>query len=236
MSTATSVPGVHVRVQNDVVGNAEKRVLIWIAERLPARVTSDRLFALALVSMAAVGASFAAFPITKWAALGVIAGLVANWFGDSLDGTLARVRCQQRPRYGFYVDHAIDIAGTAFLFGGLACSGVIAPIVALGLLGAYLLVAAETFLATHATAIFRMSFVGIGPTELRLLLIAGALKLLDTPWMSLGSLGPVRLFDLGGGIAIVGLLIVFVVSAVQNTRALYAAEPLPARVSQARVG
>src|SRR5207253_492733 len=108
------------------------------------------------------------------AAGGVIVSLALNWFGDSLDGTVARVRGQQRPRYGYYVDHLLDLAGTAFLMLGLACSSLMSPIVAALLLAAYLLVAAETYLATHVRGVFKMSFLGFGPTELRIVIAVGA--------------------------------------------------------------
>ncbi len=106
---------------------------------------------------------------------------MANWFGDSLDGTLARVRDQQRPRYGFYVDHVIDVAGSALLLAGMAVSGLMSPLVALTVLSIYLLVSAESYLATHTAGVFRMSFLGFGPTELRMLLIVGAVKAAVSP-------------------------------------------------------
>ncbi|MEO8520253.1 MAG: CDP-alcohol phosphatidyltransferase family protein [Acidobacteriota bacterium] len=229
MSLSLSVSGVHFRDHHSLLAGRERQLLIWIARRLPAWVTSDRLSALALVSMAAAGAAFAALPASPWAALGVVAALAANWFGDSLDGTVARVRRQERPRYGYYIDHVIDLAGTALLFGGIACSGAMTPTLALALLAAYLLVMSQSFLATHARAVFQMSFWGVGPTELRLVLAAGALKLLDTPWMPLGPFGAVRIFDIGGLIGGVGLTMVFVISAVRNARALAAMEPLHAQ-------
>jgi phosphatidylglycerophosphate synthase len=211
-----------------VLAGVEKRVLIWMAMRLPAGVSSDHLSAIGLASMGLGGLSFAAFQITPMAGPAVVVCLAANWFGDSLDGTVARARGQERPRYGFYVDHVIDIAGASFLLGGLACSGVMSPILAVALLALYLLVCAETYLATHAAGVFHMSFLGWGPTELRILLAAGALKIMSTPHVSIASFGPVRLFDLAGVVASIALTIVFLVSAVRNTRALYAAEPIPA--------
>ena len=114
----------------------------------------------------------------------VIVFLALNWFGDSLDGTVARVRNQQRPRYGFYVDHVIDLAGTACLFGGLAASGFMSPLVAALVVAGFFLVSAESFLATHARGIFKMAFAGVGPTELRLLIAAGALTLLNGPFVA----------------------------------------------------
>ncbi len=175
MVQATTGSANHKRDHRSVLAAAEKRALIWMAERLPRWVTSDQLSALGLVSMAAAGLSFAALGSTPWAALAVIVSLTANWFGDSLDGTLARVRDQQRPRFGFYVDHVVDVAGTAMLIAGLAWSGRMDTTLALVALCAYLMVSAESYLATHALGVFRMSFLGVGPTELRVLLAAGAL-------------------------------------------------------------
>ena len=217
----------HVRDQRSVLAAAEKRALLWIARRLPGWVTSDQLTCLGLVSMAAAGAAFAAMRITPAAAPAVVAALAANWFGDSLDGTVARVRDQQRPRYGFYVDHVIDVAGTAFLLGGLACSGHMTPIVALSVLAAYLMVTAESYLATHALGVFRMSFFGFGPTELRILLAAGAMVVMVNPQIDSGPFAGMQLFDVGGVIAIAGLLGVFAFNAIRHTRLLYREEPLP---------
>jgi phosphatidylglycerophosphate synthase len=177
--------------------------------------------------MIGAGLSFAAFRASPWAAAALIGCLAANWFGDSLDGTVARVRGHQRPRYGFYVDHAIDLAGTTALLAGLACSGLMSPLLAVALLCAYLLVSAESYLATHAAGIFRMSFLGFGPTELRIVLGLGAVKAAQTPVVDVAGLQSMRLFDVGGTVAIAGLVVAFLVAAVRNARALYQAEPLP---------
>lgn len=227
--------GVHTRHNTSLTAQAEKRLLIWLAHRIPASVNSDHLSALGLASMAVAGLSFAAFRVTPWAAAGVVIALAANWFGDSLDGTVARVRAQQRPRYGFYVDHIIDLAGTTMLLAGLACSSLMHPLVALAVLVGYLLVSSESYLATHASGVFRMSFLGFGPTELRLLLVAGAIKAAESPWVSPGTSQPVRLFDIGGVIGAAGLALAFVAAAAQNTRALYLAEPIPVRNDERRV-
>ncbi len=224
----------HVRENLSVLAAAEKRALIAIAGRLPRQIGSDHLSLLGLASMIAAGLSFAAVQFTPWAALAVVVCLALNWFGDSLDGTVARVRGQQRPMYGYYVDHVIDLAGTTALLVGLACSAAMHPLVAVGVLAAYLLVSGESYLATHAVGVFRMSFLGFGPTELRLLLAAGAVKIAWTPLVDMPVLGEVRLFDLGGVIAIGGMLVAFVASAARNTRALYLAEPIPAAPAERR--
>src|SRR6266545_2149692 len=205
----------HVREHRSILAAAEKRLLVFIAERLPRAINSDHLTSLALAAMGLAGAAFAASRWDRRALWLVVVALALNWFGDSLDGTLARVRRAERPRYGFYVDHVLDIAGATLLFGGLACSPFITPSIALTLLIAYLLVAGEVFLATAVRGVFKMSVGGIGPTELRIILAAGAMALLRDPYVSIGTL-TVRLFDLGGALAAAGLLAVFVASVLQN--------------------
>src|SRR5262245_15983660 len=165
---SASTAAAHIRDHHSVLAAAEKRLLVAIAGRLPAWIGSDHLSVLGLVGIILTGASFALMAVTPLAAYAVPVLLVVNWFGDSLDGTLARVRKQQRPNYGYYVDHVIDIAGTAVLMAGLACSTVMSPLLALALLCAYLLLCAESYLGAHASGVFRMSFLGFGPTELRL--------------------------------------------------------------------
>jgi phosphatidylglycerophosphate synthase len=215
----------HIREHRSLLASAEKRLLIAIAHRLPDSIHSDHLTALALLSMLAAGLAFAAIPWTPWAAASVVVLLALNWFGDSLDGTLARVRRCQRPRYGYYVDHVIDLAGTAALLTGIALSGLMTPALALALLAAYLMVSAESYLGTHARGMFRMSFAGFGPTELRIVLAMGAIKVATRPVVEVAG-QQALLFDIGGVVAIAGLAIVFVASALRNSVALYRAEPL----------
>ena len=220
MSTAT-----HVRQHNSILAASEKRALIWMATRLPRWVNSDHLSGLGLASMAGAGLAFvlAATDPVAGASL-VVLCLLLNWFGDSLDGTLARVRDQQRPRYGYYIDHVIDLAGTAMLFAGLAASGYMSPAIAALVVAAFFLVSAETYLATHSRGVFKMALLGVGPTELRILLAAGALALINTPMVSPFGFGPIALWDLGGAIGAIGMIGAFVVSSARNTRALYLEE------------
>src|SRR5262249_3125523 len=143
-------------------------------------------------------------------------------------------RGQERPRYGFYVDHVIDVAGTTFLVAGIACSGLMNPVIALVALVLFLAVSAESYLATHTVGVFRLAFLGFGPTELRIVIAVGAVKAAMSPWATLGSFGQVRLFDLGGCVASMGLAIAFLVASIRNTRALYLAEPLPSPRRESR--
>src|SRR5687768_4265284 len=217
--------GEHVRDHRSVLAAAEKRLLIRIAQRLPASIHSDHLTALALAAMAAAGAGYA---LARWdvrAIWIVVAALAINWFGDSLDGTVARVRGVERPRYGFYVDHVLDIVGITLLIAGLASSGFMTPLIALSLLVGYLLVSGEVFLATAVRGVFRMSAFGVGPTELRILLAMGTIALLGDPHVELGALGRIRLFDFGGVIAIAGMAITLMVAVARNSLALARLEP-----------
>ena len=214
------------RIQTSLLAKVEKQSLIWIAHRLPRWVTSDHLTALGFLSILAAGL---AYWWARWRpeALVVVIGLLAlNWFGDSLDGTLARVRDRQRPRYGFYVDHVLDAIGTTGLVIGIGLSGYMSPIVALGVLVSYLLLSIEVYLATYSLGLFRMSFWKFGPTELRLALSLGNLTLLVHPCATIMG-ESYRLFDIAGIVAIAGLTVTMLGSAAANARALSRAEPLP---------
>jgi phosphatidylglycerophosphate synthase len=212
-----------VREHRSALAGPEKRALIWLAHRMPPWVSSDHLTALGLAASLATGLAYWAARANEIALIGVVVALAVNWFGDSLDGTLARVRNRQRPNYGYYVDHVIDVLGAFFLFGGLAMSGYMTPLMAMGLLVAYLMVSAEVYLATHARGVFTLSAFGVGPTELRILISIGTLYLLYRPRVEL--FGAVyNLFDVGGVIAIAGMAVTLLVAAVRNTRALYVAE------------
>jgi archaetidylinositol phosphate synthase len=223
--------GEHVREHHSLLAAAEKRLLIAIARRLPSSIHSDHLTTLAVVSMAVAGAGYL---VARWDTRGlwvVVAALVVNWFGDSLDGTLARVRNVERPRYGFYLDHIVDIVGITMLLGGLAGSTFMSPVIALSLLVAYLLVAGEVFLTTAVRGVFKISFAGFGPTEMRILLAIGTVALHHDPQVGLGPFGRVPLFDLGGMVAIAGLGVALAISATKNTIALARLEPRPQAVT-----
>lgn len=214
-----------MRHHQSLLAAPEKRLLVWIARRLPAWINSDHLSALGLVSMLGVGLSFWGASVAPQVALPlVVVFLFLNWAGDSLDGTVARVRDCQRPRYGYYVDHVIDIAGTTMMIAGLALSGHMTPMIAVSALAAWLLVSAESFLATFARGIFRMSFGWFGPTEFRLLIAAGAITLLDGGIVAPFGLGPFHVFDVGAVAATIGMGIAFVVTAIRNTAVLYREE------------
>ncbi len=214
------------RVQESFTARAERRVLGWLAVRLPAWVNSDHLTLLGFASMFFAGVSYA---LTPWHRSGLPFAtmfLAFNWFGDSLDGTVARVRNRQRPRYGFYVDHMIDTFGGFFLTGGLALSGLLDHRVAVGMFVVFLMLSIESYLAAHTVGVFRLSYGKFGPTEIRILLGLGNMVLWQHPDARVfGS--PYRLFDVGGCIAIAGMAIMLIVSAIFHTVRLYREEARP---------
>ena len=214
------------RLQESFTARVERRILRWLAVRLPAWVNSDHLTLLGFASMFLAGASYALSP---WHRSGLILAtffLALNWFGDSLDGTLARVRNRQRPRYGFYVDHMIDTFGGFFLMGGLALSGFLDGRIAVGMFVTFLMLSIESYLAAHTVGIFRLSYGKFGPTEIRILLALGNIALWQNPETRVfGS--AYRLFDVGGCIAMAGMGLMLIVSAISHTMRLYREEAKP---------
>ncbi|MDR3777477.1 MAG: CDP-alcohol phosphatidyltransferase family protein [Terracidiphilus sp.] len=214
------------RVNRSLTAALEKRALLWMAERAPKWVTSDQLTLLGLAAQVVAGICYALSRYNRYALLVVIAFIALNWLGDSLDGTLARVRHQQRPRYGFYVDHMVDIFGSAALMCGLGFSGLLHWQTAIAMLIAFLLLASESYLATYTLSCFELSQGVFGPTEIRILLIIGNLALLHSPYSTLFG-HRMLLFDLGGTIAAVSMFAMAISVTVRHTAELYRQEPLP---------
>ena len=211
------------RVHGSFLAAAEKRALVWIAERMPAWVKSDHLTILGFAAQIATGVCYALAAVDQRMLLAAIVCLAVNWLGDSLDGTLARVRQQQRPRYGFYVDHMIDSIGAVAMMGGLALSGYMHPVIAIGLLIGFLLLSIQAYLATYTMGEFHLSFWRFGPTELRILLAIGNLAVLR--WARVFH-GHYQLFDVGGAIALACMVATLIVITVKNTARLYREERL----------
>ncbi len=217
-----------IRIQTSILATVEKKCLIWLAQRMPPAVNSDHLTALGAIALLGAGLCYWVASSYPWALVGVVVLLAINWFGDSLDGTVARVRGHERPRYGFYVDHVLDALGMLFVMGGVVLGGFMSPLVGAGFLIAYYLLNIEIALATHAVGTFRISFWKFGPTELRIVLAIGTLQLLRSPMVDMfGS--QFLLFDVGGVVAIASLLLTFVCASVMNGVLLYRAERLPTR-------
>ena len=214
------------RAQVSFLSGLEKRTLIWLAQRMPAAVNSDHLTSLGLLSLIGAGLSYWYSREHQIGLVLVIGFLITNWFGDSLDGTLARVRNRQRPRYGFYVDHIVDMFGTLFLLGGLGLSGFMSHSVATALIVVYFMLSIEVYLTTYTIGTFHLSFWKFSPTELRILLCIGNLVLLAG--QSKGRIGEREflLFDIGGLVGVAGMTLMLLWAVYKHTVQLYNEERL----------
>lgn len=160
------------RHQNNVLAVHERKLLTWLCARLPKPVTPDSLTLMAFISAAIVGAAYWLSNYgSGWLWLAV-AGYVGHWFGDSLDGSLARFRKIERPSYGYFIDHSSDGLTTLMMLGGFGLSPYVRVDVALFAVAAYLLLSIHSFLLAKVSGDFPMSHAGMGPTEARILLIA----------------------------------------------------------------
>ena len=211
------------REQTSLIAPLEQRALQWLARHAPVWLMPDHLTLLGFAAMLGAGLSYAA---ARWWTPGLLLvnlWLLINWFGDSLDGTLARYRNKQRPRYGFYVDHIVDALGSLLLFGGMALSGYIAPMIAIFSLIAYLLLMIDSFLATYTIGLFRVSLFKFSPTELRLLLAVGNTYAFFRPIIHFFGSAQ-RFFDVACLVAIAAMLVALLISVARNTMTLYRAE------------
>jgi phosphatidylglycerophosphate synthase len=214
------------RTNRSLTASVEKRLLLWLAERAPSWLNSDQLTLLGLAAQICAGIGYALARFNRRALLLVILCIVLNWLGDSLDGTLARVRQLQRPGYGFYVDHMVDLFGTTAMMAGLGCSSLLHWPVAAAMLVTFLLLSSESYLATHTLGCFELSQGVFGPTELRLLLIAGNLALLRSPYSTVFG-HRLLLFDIGGSIGAACMFALAIFVTARHTAELYQQEPLP---------
>ena len=171
-----------VRIQTSILNGIEKKALVWLAERQPKWMTSDILTYIGVFGsvLFAVGCFLANSNVFYlWMAS---LGLVIHWYGDSMDGTLARVRNTQRPVYGFFIDHTLDVVTTALIFIGVGCSPMFRMDVALFAFSGYLGLSIYTYIGMILKDEFRLTYGKLGPTEFRLLLILMCILYMYTPW------------------------------------------------------
>ena len=213
------------REHKSLTAAVEKKALVWMAERLPRWINADHLTALGLLAFLAGGIFYWLCGRDPAFLHAVNVCLLLNWLGDSLDGTVARVRQKLRPRYGFYVDHMVDALAALFLLLGLAFSTLVTPAVAIALLVAYFFLTINMGYATHALGVFKISFGLVGGTEMRILLALVNLAVLLWPRVEL--LGrEVLLFDVVGVLATVAVAFTALRSTAQVTKRLYDLERL----------
>ncbi|MDE6637526.1 MAG: CDP-alcohol phosphatidyltransferase family protein [Muribaculaceae bacterium] len=216
------------RIQTSILNSAEKKLLIWLAERQPAWVTSDMLTYLGVVAavLYAIFCWLACYDVNYFWASSLC--LVLNWYGDSLDGSLARVRQTQRPKYGFFIDHSLDALTTCLFCIGLGLSPLMQLSISLFIMGGYLCLSIYTYLSTIVMGSFRLTYASLGPTEMRMIIIAVCIlyiflplndvtfDLFGTPWTP---------YDAIGAIVAVILFLIYVVSLSIDLRKLAKIDP-----------
>ena len=214
------------RIQTSILNGVERKVLIWLAEREPAWVTSDMLTLVGSIGALIVAAGFILSNLNVLYLWLAILGLIINWYGDSLDGSLARVRHGQRPRYGFFVDHMVDCFNETAIFVGVGLSPLVSFDLALLVLVFYFQLSIYVFISTHLKGEFKLTYAKLGPTEFRLLgIVVIALIMYVSPIRTF-TFHSLSIFDIVAVILIVVLAIMFVVSFLTDARGYAKMEPL----------
>ena len=203
------------RIQTSILNPLEKKVLVWLAQRMPKWVTSDMLTLVGFFGSIIMATGYAlANNDLRWLWLSCF-GLLVNWFGDSLDGSLARVRNTQRKTYGFFIDHNVDVINETIMFIGVGCSPLVNMSFAMLALVAYFMLSVYVYIDCHLKGEMRLTYGGLGPTEFRLMLIIVNICFIYIPWLSEWK-KPVTLFHndfmigLFDYIAVAAALLIFV--------------------------
>ncbi|MBR1573542.1 MAG: CDP-alcohol phosphatidyltransferase family protein [Bacteroidales bacterium] len=223
-----------VRIQTSILNAAEKKALVWMASRLPRWVTSDMMTFTGFLGacIIALGCILSNQNIL-WLWLSCF-GLLVNWFGDSLDGTIARVRNQQRPRYGFFLDHNIDCINEAIMFTGVGLSPLMNLNIALMVLAVYLMLSVYVYINSHLKGEFKLTYAKMGPTEFRLIIMIALILFMYVPGMQayakevvvFGTPVTFRILDYIALVILVILLGAYLVSLFKDGRYFAALEPL----------
>ncbi|MBR1792709.1 MAG: CDP-alcohol phosphatidyltransferase family protein [Bacteroidales bacterium] len=225
------------RIQTSFLNGRERQLLLWLAARMPQWVTSDMLTVIGVFGAFVTGLGFA---LTNWG-IGWLwlstLGLFINWFGDSLDGTLARYRNTQRPIYGYYIDHTIDCINEAFMFIGAGLSPLIHLNLALSAFTIYLMLTINVSMNAHLKSEFRLTYAKLGPTEFRLLIIIANTLLICMP--SLASLHwtinfcsialSFSIFDFLALLICFALSVIYLTTIIGDARRYASIDPLPKR-------
>lgn len=224
-----------VRIQTSVLNGVEKKALLWLAERQPKWVNSDTLTFIGFIGSVIIAAGYilSNYNINfLWLAS---LGLVINWYGDSLDGTLARFRKQQRPVYGFYLDHTMDAINETFMFMGVGLSPFMRFDLSCILLAIYLMLTLNVSMNAHLKGEFRLTYAKLGPTEFRLIvIIVNAILVFDKPlntwsyelpWLS--STLEFHALDVVGIAILIVLVLIYIVTIAQDLRYYSKVDPKP---------
>jgi len=207
------------RIQRNVLAASERKLLNWLCARMPPWITPDRLTTIGVIGAFAIFAGYAASTIdSSWLWL-AIAGFAIQWFGDSMDGSLARFRRIERPDFGYFIDHSCDGLTTLLILAGIGLSPYVRLDVALAALAGYLLLCVHAFLASKVIGEMKLSYLAAGPTELRLILIALTFAMM-TLGKAPGLFGQVSGFDIFVGAVGALLVVLFTVQTLVTARRL----------------
>ena len=172
------------RIQTSILSAGEKKVLTWLAQRMPAWVTSDMLTLLGFIGACIIATGYALSNLNlNWLWLAPF-GLLVTWFGVSLDGSLARVRNTQRKTYGFFIDHNVDVINETIMFIGVGTSPLVNMSFAMMALVAYFMLSVYVYIDCHLKGEMRLTYAGLGPTEFRLMLAIVNICFIYIPWLS----------------------------------------------------
>ncbi len=173
------------RIQTSILSASEKKVLVWLAERMPSWVTSDMLTFVGFLGALVMATGYALSNLNiHWLWLACL-GLFINWFGDSLDGSLARVRNTQRKTYGFFIDHNVDVINETIMFIGVGCSPLVNMSFAMLALVGYFMLSIYVYIDCHLKGEMRLTYGGLGPTEFRIILALVNIIFMYVPWLRL---------------------------------------------------
>ncbi len=224
-----------VRIQTSILNGAEKKLLVWLAERQPKWVVSDLLTIVGMIGSVMIAAGFIlSNGNVNWLWLS-IAGFIVNWYGDSLDGTIARVRGTQRPIYGYYLDHSVDVFNEAFMFIGIGLSYLMRLDIALLVFILYLCMTLNVSINAHLKSEFKLTYGKLGPTEFRVIAIILIMLIIFIPpfrefhtSVSLFgkeiALGPL---DIPGLVIMLILTIIYINTFIHDARGYAKMDPLP---------
>ncbi len=227
----------HTRINNTLLGGPEKKALLWMAARMPAWISPDTLTLIGLLASLLIFISYTLTLFNHGFLWLASLGFLLQWFGDSMDGTLARYRKIERPRYGFFVDHIIDSISEALIFLGLGLSPYLRFDLALLALVSYLLLSTYVYLVTYVNGVFRISYARLGPTETRVLALLGntVVFFAGNPLVHLSITWPVpysaalTAFDLIAVFFMVMVTIFFIYSTINTAMSLSVADRAAAR-------
>ena len=223
------------RIQTSILNAAEKKALVWMANRLPAWVSSDMMTWFGVFGAFLVGLGFVLTYLSIYWLWLSVGGLVIHWFGDSLDGTIARVHNQQRPLYGYYLDHNMDVITEALMFIGAGLSPLMHMSIALAIFAAYLAMTVYVSINAHIKSEFKLTYGKLGPTEFRVIIALANIILMYVPGLATYSLTVemcscmfvLRTLDLIGLAILFILIIIYFVSFFKDLRWFAQKDPLP---------